>query len=101
MNKNSKTKIIPIVFILIGILSLSVFVIDKYEIYNNQKSGLSFNHIGNIILGIEPTTYTRLPTMKDIDTQLNIKVGDSVYRLFESRSLEKFDYGKTFVVKVA
>ena len=58
------------------------------------------NYIGLAYLGLAPSTYSREVTSRDYDTGIKFKDGDSVYSLVESRSLEKGDFGKTFVVRI-
>lgn len=72
----------------------SSFLTDPSYVKNNVYGG-------NVLLGLSPNAPSRQPTEKDIDTQLNIKVGDAIFRLYESRSLETFDYGKTFVIRLS
>lgn len=97
------------VLILVGILAIGQATYDYYnqEPYNNLSQQIVIDDVksntygGNVLLGLSPNTYSREPNQKDIDTKLNIKAGDAIYRLYESRSLETFDYGKTFLVRVA
>ena len=101
----------PLYFLLclvaVGAVGQATYDYYHQEPHNNLSRPIItdtvYNNIygGNVLLGLSPNANSRQPTAKDIDTQLNIKAGDAIFRLYESRSLEKFDYGKTFVVRIA
>ena len=92
-------KTIPITLMLLAMLFFSVFIYNQIEIRNNQRTPTINNFAGNVILGLEPSTPSRTPTDRD-EYKLNIRTDDAEYVLFQSKSLEHFDYGKTFVVRI-
>lgn len=83
--------------------AILIFCIGVTTIFNSNNSDVKeyeTNHAGLVMLGLAPNTDSRDPTELDIDTGLRIKYKESDYILYESRTWDKLDYGKTFVVKV-
>jgi len=60
----------------------------------------SDKYYGMVKLGLAPSTYSREPTPRDIDTGIKFRDGDNLYSLVESRTWDTLDYGKTFVVQI-
>jgi len=85
---------------LLGLLGLFFLV----GVYNSSDDYVPTypepNYKGLIELGLIPNTEPRLATEKDIDTKLRGVYGDKMFGLFESRTWETGDYGKTFLAPV-
>lgn len=81
------------------ILAMGSIVYMNYDnqIVNSQRP--ETNYIGLLNLKLIPNTESRVPTENDIDTKIMLVDGEKLFRLYESRSFEKGDYGKMFVVR--
>jgi len=77
----------------------SIVVVDLYKV-EQKESVTETNYVGLVYLGLSPSTYSREVTERDYDTGIKFGDGDNVYSLIESRSLEKGDIGKTFIVRI-
>ena len=75
-------------------------------IYYNEKQSSSFKYNGEINypamikLGLSPNENPRQPTDKDIFTGVVGNYNNISVALFESRSFEKMDYGKSFLWRI-
>ncbi len=72
-----------------------VIVVGMYE-YNNQE--VKTNYYGLALLNLAPNSESRVPTSNDIDTGVIFEYEDGrILNLYESRTWETGDYGKTFL----
>jgi len=83
--------------ILSSILFCSLFII-----VSNLPNTIEHetNYEGLVKLHLAPNSETRDVTDKDKYTGVLLTDGTHSYGLFESRSIERGDYGKTFVVPI-
>jgi len=86
----------------LSLLLSTLYLYDKYHVYKNQQEPTpEINFATHVLLGLAPNTFSRVPTNNDLDTRLNINTNNGeVYRLFQSKSWDKGDYDKTFVVRI-
>lgn len=94
MNYDNRLLLISLIAIAL-IISLATI----YQI-NTEERVSETNYEGLVKLGLAPSANSREPNYKDIDTKLNIGYEGEIYRLYESRSFEQGDFGKTFVRRI-
>ena len=87
--------------IILSVLALSCFLVAFYIGFQPKEEVTPTNYKGLVLLNLAPNSEPREPTSQDIDTGLNIGFDNGVYRLYESRTWETLDYGKTFVRRIA
>lgn len=87
--------IISTFIVLVGVASIFSVIYD-----NTDENLPATNYEGLVRLGLAPSSDSRIPTEKDIFTDITLIDGEDTYLLFESRDLSKLDYGKTFIVRV-
>ncbi len=84
-----------------------VMIIDSYRGLTQEEPipSIKFEqdnkYIGLIRLGLSPSANERTKTIRDIDTGIKLRVGDTIYALMESRTWDTYDYGKTFLTKIS
>ena len=97
MTSKDLVSLLPLVVIVLVVSCIVIVDINKQkDTYSYQET----NHVGLVYLGLEPSTHSREITERDIDTGIKLKDGDKLYSLIESRSLEKGDFGKTFIIRI-
>jgi len=89
-------------FFLIGVLA----ILSGLNIYNSISTTDDFSYLepnyeGLIELGLIPNTDARYATEKDTDTKLRGVYNGQLFGMFESRTWETGDYGKTFLSPVS
>lgn len=82
------------------LLIASVLIVISYFSLQEEESLPATNYKGLVLLHLAPNSEPREPTSKDIDTGVSIGFDGDVYRLYESRTFEEGDFGKTFVKRV-
>ncbi len=73
------------------------------SIFNNleQIEAKETNYEGLTMLGLAPSSASRIANENDIDTGLRGQSQGQVFGLFESRTWETLDYGKTFISPIS
>ena len=87
------------ILLVVGII-ICFIIAGFYYIANENNNKISYaktNYEGLIKLGLAPNSEPRWAQENDIDTGLRGKSGGYTFGLFESRTWEEGDYGKTFI----
>ncbi len=86
----------------LSLICLVVLVVGVYYLHNGEEkvSYAEPNYYGLVKLGLAPNSEPRLANPKDIDTGLRTEYVGQRFGLFNSRTWEEGDYGKTFISPV-
>lgn len=89
-----------VVFMFIGMLIASAFIIVYEQDNKSQAKILKPNYVGLVLLHLAPNAPSRNIRSTDKFTGVMIKNNRGEYKLMQSNSFDTMDYGKTFLYKV-